>query len=195
MIRLLHGQIHSKDERTIILFVGGVGYHVFVTNALLSNAEASETLDNDETTLYIHTHVREDDITLYGFRTKNELKFFELVLTINGVGPKMALAILNEPPEEIQNAIFSGDIKALTKISGVGKKIAERIILELKNKVEPSEIQPGTSPSQDPDLDEDLVLTLETLGYKRSHIKRVLSGIEEEVTETEDLIRIFLQRV
>jgi len=107
----------------------------------------------------------------------------------------MALAILNEPPEEIQNAIFSGDIKALTKISGVGKKIAERIILELKNKVEPSEIQPGTSPSQDPDLDEDLVLTLETLGYKRSHIKRVLSGIEEEVTETEDLIRIFLQRV
>jgi len=88
MIRLLHGQIHSKDERTIILFVGGVGYHVFVTNALLSNAEASETLDNDETTLYIHTHVREDDITLYGFRTKNELKFFELVLTINGVGPK-----------------------------------------------------------------------------------------------------------
>lgn len=194
MIRLLHGQIHSKDERTIILFVNGVGYHVFVTNALLGQLEKTG-VEDDEITLYIHTHVREDDITLYGFRTKNELKFFELVLTISGVGPKMALAILDEPPEEIQNAIFTGDIKALTKISGVGKKIAERIILELKNKVEPSELEPNQATSADQEVNEDVVMTLETLGYKRSHIKRVLSGVEGEITEAEELIRIFLQRV
>ncbi len=186
MIRLLQGTVQNIEDRTIILLVNGVGYYVFTTNS-------APTEEGEEILLYIHTHVREDDIKLFGFRTKKELKFFELLLTINGVGPKMALAILDEPPEFIQNAIFKEDLHALTKIPGVGKKIAERICLELKSKVDPLDINAPTTPNHEPD--EDVLITLETLGYKRSHIRKVLSGIEEEITETEELIKIFLQRV
>jgi holliday junction DNA helicase RuvA len=184
MIRLLKGTVHSNEDRTIILFVNGVGYHVFVTNNVVEE-------NDEELTLYIHTHVREDDIKLFGFRTKKELSFFELLLTINGVGPKMALEILNEPPELIQNAIFKEDLNCLTKISGVGKKIAERICLELKSKVDP--VDQNSTPIKD--INEDLIVTLESLGYKRHHIKKVISEIDEDITETEEIIRVFLQRV
>lgn len=187
MIRLLQGTVHARDERTIILFVNGVGYYVFVPNDVLVE-------EDEQITLYIHTHVREDDIKLFGFRTKNELKLFELLLGVNGVGPKMALEILNQPPEQIRAAIFNGDLTVLTKIPGVGKKTAERLCLELRNKIEPVEAT-NYSHAQERDLDEEVIITLETLGYKRSHINKVLSSIEEEVTETEELIRIFLQRV
>lgn len=185
MIRLLKGTVQDTDDRTIILFVNGVGYHVFVTNDAVK-------LDGKEISLYIHTHVREDDIKLFGFRTKKELSFFELLLKINGVGPKMALEILNEPPDTIQNAIFNEDLSCLTKISGVGKKIAERICLELKSKVEPTNSQTGQEKERE--VEEDIFITLENLGYKRNHIKKVLNTIDKEVKETEDLIRLFLQK-
>ena len=184
MIRLLQGTVQNLEDRTIILFVNGVGYHVFITN----NTNAK---DDEEITLYIYTHVREDDIKLFGFRTKKELSFFELLLTINGVGPKMAMEILNEPPELIQNAIFKGDLHCLTKVPGVGKKIAERICLELKSKVSPTD--KNYTPAKE--VNEDVIITLESLGYKRTHIKKVISEIKEDITETEELIRVFLQRV
>lgn len=187
MIRFLQGIVKNTEDRAIILFTNGIGYQVLVPNNILVEPD-------EEIELYIHSHIREDQFTLYGFRTKNELKFFELLLTINGVGPKMALEILNEDPEKIQSAILNKDITCLTKISGVGKKIAERLCLELKNKVEPT--NPGDySPTPQTEFDDDVIITLETLGYKRSHINKVLSEIEEEITEAEELIRIFLQRV
>lgn len=186
MIRLLQGQIQSKDLRTIILFVHGVGYHVSVPNSILESSD-------EEITLFIHTHVREDAITLFGFRTKNELSFFELLLTINGIGPKMAMDIMNEPVEKIQNAILSGNIPTLTSISGIGKKTAERMILELKSKIEPSSLNAiGSKTFHEPNS--DLIFALENLGYKRNHIQKVLSEIEGNITDTEELIRIFLQR-
>jgi len=185
MIRLLQGKIHGTEDRTIILLTGGVGYHVFVPNDLLN--------EEGEITLYIHTHVREDQFTLYGFRTQKDLKFFELLLTINGVGPKMAIAILNEPADQIQNAIFTKNIKALTKIPGVGKKIADRIILELKSKVTPVD---GAEPiEEETEIHPDIVTTLEGLGYKRKHITNVLSKMDEKVEEEEEIIRYFLQHV
>lgn len=188
MIRLLQGQVINKEERALTLLVNGVGYYVLVPQDILASAE-------DEMVLHIHTHVREDDISLYGFRSKKELSFFELLLTINGVGPKMALAILNEPAQQLQNAIYVGNIKALTQISGVGKKIAERIILELKSKVVPQEGISEAESFAQKDLDEDVISALESLGYKRHHIKKVLSEVEEELVDTEETIRIFLQRV
>ncbi len=187
MIRLLKGTVHSVEERAIILFTNGIGYQVFVPTSLLEEHD-------EELTLFIHTHIREDQMTLYGFRTKNELNFFELVLTINGVGPKMALAILNEPAQTIQNAIFTGNITALTKVSGVGKKIAERIILELKSKVLPTDLNEQQISSKQTE-NEEAIMALESLGYKRHHIQRVFSQFEEEITETEEIIRVFLKRV
>lgn len=187
MIRFLQGTVHSHEDRTIILLTNGVGYQVFVPDSVLAE-------EDEEISLYIHTHVREDDIKLFGFRTKNELKFFELLLGVNGVGPKMAVEILNQPTDQIKAAIFNGDLTILTRIPGVGKKIAERMCLELRNKIEPVENQ-EYSPASQREVNEDVIITLETLGYKRSHINKVLSSIKEDVSETEDLIRIFLQRV
>lgn len=187
MIRLLQGTVHSIDDRSIILFTNGVGYQVFVPQSLLDEHD-------EELTLFIHSHIREDAMTLFGFRTKNELNFFELLLTINGVGPKMALAILNEPANAIQNAIFSGNITALTKISGVGKKIAERIILELKSKVLPTDLNEQEIGSKQTE-NEEAISALESLGYKRHHIQKVFSEFEEDLIETEEIIRVFLKRV
>ena len=186
VIRLLHGTIHSKEDKSIILLTNGVGYHVFVAQGLLDE-------NDEEITLHIHSHIREDSFSLYGFRTKNELDFFELLLTINGVGPKMALAILDEPANQIQKAIYTGNITALTKISGVGKKIAERIILELKNKVTPSDKE--TPIPSETEIHPDAIDALESLGYKRHHIQKVLSEVEEDVLDVEEWIRVFLRRV
>lgn len=192
MIRLLIGTVHSSEDRALVLLVQGVGYQVFVPDSHL------EYLPEQDLTLHIHSHVREDSFTLYGFRTKKELNLFELLLTINGVGPKMALALLNESPANLESAIFSGNLPALTRIPGVGKKIAERIILELKGKVFPTEDgqfeqknrSMGPNPAQ-----EDAILALESLGYKRHHIQNILTQLDEDITEAEGLIKWFLGRV
>lgn len=184
MIRLLQGNIHSKEKDALTLLTNGVGYHIRVAQDLL-------TLDG-EATLHIYTHVREDRIELFGFRNQNELNFFELLITVKGVGPKLALAILNEPAETIKNAIFNENLKTLTSIPGLGKKTAERMILELKSKVEPSEEAPQNPQIETPP---DVIVTLESLGYKRHHISKVLGEATIELTEEEEIIRYFLQNV
>jgi len=186
MIRLLQGTVYSRDERTIILLTNGVGYYVAIPSAL-------HVEENAELTLFIHTHVREDTFALYGFRTKNELNFFEILLTINGIGPKMAMEILNEPPELIQNAILQENISALTKIPGVGKKIAERIVLELKSKLNATGINLSGKAYLQKGTNEDAITALEGLGYKRNHIQKVFGELADPPEKTEDLIRLFLQ--
>jgi Holliday junction DNA helicase RuvA len=197
MIRLLQGQLHSRDERTIILFVNGVGYHVAVTNAFTAE-------ENEEITLFIHTHVREDAITLYGFRTKNELNFFEILMSVNGIGPKMGMEILSAPAHAVQNAILQGNLSYLTSIPGIGKKIAERMILELKNKLNPSDLlqSSGTASTKPANTsnqaNEEAIAALEGLGYKRNHVTRVLAQADESDTtekSAEELIKFFLKKV
>ena len=186
MIRLLQGKVHSKEARSIILMTGGVGCQVFVSSQILDE-------NDEELTLFIHTHVREDQITLYGFRTQSDMQFYELLLSINGVGPKMALAFANEPAELIQKAILEDDIAFLTRIPGVGKKIAQRLILELKNKV--TGLEASVSKLQSTNSNEEATAALETLGYKRKHIQNVFSSMDREITETEEIIRVFLKSV
>ncbi|MBI4127076.1 Holliday junction branch migration protein RuvA [Candidatus Peregrinibacteria bacterium] len=189
MIRLLKGIVESKEERAIILFVNGVGYHVLAPAELIKTAE-------NEIILHIHTHVREDALALYGFRTKKELSFFELLLTINGIGPKMALEILNQPTDQIQSAIFTGDLTKLTKIPGVGKKIAERLVLELKNKVEPINLNDRKQSNlRHNEINPDVIKALEGLGYKKSQIEKVLSETQEDLQDAESIIRYFLQQI
>jgi holliday junction DNA helicase RuvA len=131
MIASLDGTVASVGTDSLVLEVGGIGYRVFAAPAVLAAAEPGRRLK-------LHTHhlVREDLQALYGFRTVEELGFFGLLLTVTGVGPKVALAILgSRPVAELQLAILAGDEVVLTSISGVGKRLAGRIILELREKV------------------------------------------------------------
>ena len=188
MIRLLQGTVFDRSEKALTLLVNGVGYDVTVPARI--NVEIGT-----ETTLHIHTHVREDTLALFGFENKNELAFFELLITVNGIGPKMALGILDQPIDAIQNAIFTGNIAKLTQTPGVGKKLAERLVLELKGKVDPSNLAPlsQNKASSAFGLDEDAVAALESLGYKRNHIQKIISDLNPDLT-TEERIRVFLQR-
>lgn len=183
MIRLLSGSVAALEEQSLILMVNGVGYQVFVPSSLLAGG-------HEALTLHIHSHIREDAFNLFGFTSRDELVFFEQLLSINGVGPKMALSILDMPIATIQNAIAREDVKTLSAVPGIGKKKAERIILELKNKVNPLAASEGNA-----SIHPDVFITLETLGYKRHHIQKVLSEVEEDIQDVEEWIRVFLKRV
>lgn len=131
MIASVDGIVAGVAADSLVLEVGGIGYRIYVAPAVIATAEPGKRLK-------LHTHhlVREDLQALYGFRTIDELGFFGLLLTVTGVGPRVALAILgSRPVAELQLAILAGDEAVLTSISGVGKRLAGRIILELKEKV------------------------------------------------------------
>lgn len=189
MIRLLKGTIFDRNEKTLTLLVGGVGYYITVPSSL-------ETSVGTEQTLWIHTHVREDILALYGFGTKEDLAFFELLITVNGIGPKMAMEIMNEPASIVQNAIFTGDIQKLTRTPGVGKKLAERLVLELKGKIEPKDLTSLTEKKISlSSYDEDAIAALESLGYKRKQIESAFASLPELPSSTEAWIKAFLQRI
>lgn len=131
MIGLLHGTIEDIQHGKIILDVHGVGYVIHVPQNF-----TDENRLGQEVKLYTHLAVREDALTLYGFATDNQKILFELLVGVSGIGPRLGLSVLSAyKPQEIQSAIAQGNISAFTAISGIGKKNAERIILELKNKV------------------------------------------------------------
>ena len=188
MIAYLSGLIIDKDEKSLTALAGGLGYRVFVTTDLLT-----EVMENQKIQLYIHTAVREDDISLYGFKSKEELKFYEQLLGVSGIGPKMAMDILTTPLSMTKNAILSEDIGLLTKIKGLGKKTAERLCLELKNKIEPVEAFAVSGSGPDSGAHEDAVLALESLGYERYQILRFVSDLPPGVKETEDIVKSFLK--
>lgn len=132
MIRALRGAVLEYAEGQVILDVGGVGYQVFIP----SSAVASLPAAGGEISLFIHTHVREDAIHLYGFPTRLELRMFETLLGVGGIGPKLGLVILSHlSPEAIAHAVASGEERAFTKIPGIGKKTAARMLLELKDRI------------------------------------------------------------
>lgn len=185
MIAHLKGKILAKQNHSLILNGGNIGYLVYTPLSILT-----ENKEKDEIELFIHTHVREDNISLYGFKTLNELNFFKLLLSVSGIGPKIALEIISAPPEIIKTAIFTEDIKTLTKINGVGKKTAERIVLELKNKVEPELHEKGNLKQW---IDQDAVEALINLGYSKYQVVKTLSEIDKKITATEEIIKYFLK--
>lgn len=131
MISYLSGTIYEKEKQSLTLVVGGMGYKIFVPNKLLEESKVEQAIE-----VYTHLQIREDAWELYGFKTRMDLDFFKLLLSVNGVGPKSALHIFNiGTTEEISRAIAESDVAFLTKVSGIGRKTAERMILDLKNKV------------------------------------------------------------
>jgi Holliday junction DNA helicase RuvA len=167
VIAHLTGRIFEKHPNRIVVDVNGVGYDIFVP---LSTFYGLGEVGADAA-LRIHTHVREDALTLYGFTTWLEQELFERLISVSGIGPKVALAVLSGiEPQELTRAIEHGDLARLTAIPGIGKKTAERIVLELKDRLprtRPTAAAAGDESSTAPPVKEDVLSALVNLGYHR----------------------------
>ena len=192
MIGLLRGRLLEKRPNQVILDVGGVGYLVAVP---LSTFAALGDL-HTEVTLLIHTHVREDALALYGFLSAREKHFFELLLGASGVGPSLALKILSGMNvEELVPAIRTGDLARLTKIPGVGRKTAERMVVELKDKLEAVAIESEkTAPPSPAGVEADVKSALLNLGYDERTADAALAEAKREAgtSNFEKLLRVTL---
>jgi holliday junction DNA helicase RuvA len=199
MIGHLRGQLAEKRPNQVIVDVGGVGYQVAVP---LSTFYALGEL-RENVTLLIHTHLREDSISLYGFLTSREKQFFELLLSASGVGPVLALKILSGMSvEELVPAIRTGDLPRLTRIPGVGRKTAERIVVELKDKLaamETPEPERGASRGGTP-LEADVISALLNLGYDSRTAEKAVKDAQSSQESGPDasfeaLLRASLQQL
>lgn len=197
MIGKLKGIIDTISDTNLILDVNGVGYLVFAPQKTLSSLSIGSPA-----TLFIETIVREDSISLYGFSTSSEHEFFNLLTTVQGIGPKAGLAILSAlTPNEISTAILSGDAKIFTTANGIGKKTAERIITELKDKVAKTniniELSTITKTIKPNTIAEDAISALSNLGYTRSQSFETVMKIINKTPNIEmnDLIKLALKEI
>lgn len=161
MIASVEGMVGAIAADSLVIELGGLGYRVFAAPAILATATQGGKLK-------LHTYhlVREDQQALYGFRTAEELGFFNLLLTVTGVGPKVALAIVgSRPTADLQLAILTGDQAVLVSIPGIGKKLAERVIFELKEKVAAAGVAASGSVSGIGSAESEVVAALQALGY------------------------------
>lgn len=178
MISKLRGNIIHKDLNHIVLDVSGVGYKIFISPETLQKIIQ---IKNEEVSFWTHLAVRENALDLYGFAEKKELEFFEMLISISGIGPKSAMAILGiASVDVIRSAVSSGDTSYLTKVSGIGRKNAEKIVLELKDKLGKDE----EFDALDLQEESDVVETLKALGYRPNEIREVLKKIPKEATGT-----------
>ena len=188
MIASLSGKIESLNSDAAIINVGGVGFRVYMpTSALTTIGRAGDTVK-----VYTHMHVREDNIALYGFPTADELWLFETLLGVTGLGPKLSMAMLSAlTPDQIRMAIATGSTDMLDMIPGIGKKVASRIILELKDK-----IGAGFAITSTPETKEnaDVLAALTTLGYSAAEaVKAVASLPADKKLKLEERVKLALQ--
>jgi len=187
MIYSLSGKLAVKTQFFIIIETSGIGFKVFVSRRTINKLPKI----NSKAKIFCHTHVKQDGIELYGFYDKTEMEVFELLTSITGVGPKMALKILSViKPEELMSAVNKNRADLLTKISGVGKKTAERIILELKDKIATKESEEIISTLE---IDIDISEALKRMGYKRNEINEAIKSISSKIKEPEERIRAALK--
>lgn len=184
MIGSIRGKVQFKSTSYIILDANGVGYKVSVTPPLLLSLK-----QNQDITLVIHTYVREDQISLYGFQTLPELEFFELLLTVSGVGPKSAIGIMSLASlDMIKSAIVSEDPSVFTKVSGIGRKTAERVIVELKEKLRGEASSAPVAREHSDALD-----ALIALGYSQQEAREALKTVPKEVSDLQSKIKLALK--
>lgn len=189
MIAYLKGKLAIKSEEYIILEVQGIGYKIY-----MSKTAIDELKDEKEVKVYTYLKVREDDISLFGFNTNEELHMFELLISVGGIGAKSAITILsNITPSKFALAVITNDVNTLKKLQGIGPKTAQRIILELKDKIKTEE---AMDLSDNKEIDEqikqeenaeELIQALQVLGYRRYEINTILPKIKAE--NLEDKIR------
>lgn len=187
MIATLNGKLQVRGDDAVIVNVGGVGFRVRVPSRLLADLGAT----GSEVQLFTHLHVREDDLSLYGFATEDELRLFETLLTVNGIGPKVALGVLSAAPAEtLRLAIAQGNVEALTAVPGIGKKTAQRLVLELKGKIEVAGI--GEIGGLEP-ADQDVMNALINLGFSAMDAARAARAVAPSAKTSEERIRQALQ--
>ena len=190
MFYYLNGTVAALDANLAVIDCGGVGYGCFTTGYTLSQLQVGK-----QQKLFTYCHIREDAFDIYGFSTKDELNCFLRLIGVSGVGPKVALAILSAlTPSQFSLAVVTGDEKSLTMAQGVGKKMAQRIILELKDKV--SDDLQGTSVSVSSvaapaggNKVAEATAALASLGYSQSEIGQALKGIDLDKLSVEDIVR------
>ena len=171
MIGFLSGKIISLKPTKVLLDVNGVGYAVFIS------INTFEKISNKEkVSLYVHTNVKEDSITLYGFHNESEKEIFELLISISGIGPKLALGVLSGiQTDDLKDAILNGDVSRIVAIPGIGKKTADRLILELKSKVGDVRVEGERNVPQG--VKQEAVSALTTLGYNYATSEKIVRQV------------------
>ncbi len=183
MISYIRGKVISQNERSLVIDVGGLGYQIATTPETLGRARIGE-----EFTLNTYLAVREDALDLYGFLSLEERDFFLLLLLVSGIGPKSALSILSITSiDTLKKAIGTGDTSYLTKVSGIGRKTAEKIVLELRDK-----LRAGVDMKETPGAlraESDVLEALKAIGYSQNEARDALKAIAPEITDTNARIK------
>lgn len=199
MISFIKGELVDIDQDKVVVECNNMGFNIFVTSQFISKIGST----GKEVKLYTHMSVREDGITLFGFERKEELKAFKLLITVSGIGPKGALAVLSVMTvEELKLAIMANDAKAISKTPGIGAKTASKVILDLKDKFDVDEVFVNmnltgdvTADSDEFSADNDAVLALIALGYSKSEavngVRKALKNSEN--ADADELIRLALK--
>ncbi len=198
MYYYVYGTVAEITPNLAVIDCGGIGYACATTNYTLAQLKRGE-----KAKLFTYLHVREDIFDLYGFSTQSELSSFKMLLGVSGVGPKAALAILSSTtPDQLALSIVTGDEKALTCAPGIGKKIAQRIILELKDKLakeqsafDASGASAAVSATVRSDKASEAAAALAVLGYSPQDVRTALKGIDAEALPLEEIIRQALKRM
>lgn len=186
MIAHLSGKILFHKNSLVILDVGGVGYKISI-------ASKKELQDGELANYFIHQHIREDASDLYGFGSYEELGLFEQLISVNGVGPKVGMLIMaSTDPNKIVRAILNEDLTFFQSISGIGKKVASRIILDLKSKITGIESEGIIGHS---DESNEVLDALQSLGYKNIEVAKLYSKIPDECSTTEDKVRWLIKNI
>ena len=194
MIAYVKGKLDTKTNTFVVIDIQGIGYRVFMP------AKSIENLGEigQEVKVYTHYYVREDNISLYGFSSNEELRMFELLISVSGVGAKSAITMLSEiSPSSFALAVITDDISKLVKIPGVGKKTAARIILELKDKLK-TENTIETAEEVNVEIEKDnntneAIAALQVLGYTRKEVEKVFEKIDTKKLELEEIIKMALK--
>ncbi len=182
MIYKITGKLLERELGYAVIEAGGIGYKVFATAETLNTITKNSS---KEVSLWTRLSIKEDAWDLYGFLEKEEMELFDLLISISGIGPKTGISVLNASSiENLKTAIASGDTSYLTKISGIGRKIAEKIIFELKEKV-------GGSKEAEKAMqgDSDVLLALQSLGYNERDAREAVKKLPKEVTGTSNRIK------
>ena len=191
MLAYLKGSLEMKSKNYLVIDVGGLGYKVFMSeNAINTIGEIGETIK-------VHTYyrVREDDISIYGFKTIEELRMFELLLSVSGVGAKSALVMLScIEPSDFAIAVISNDVKVLTQIPGIGAKSAQRIILELKDKLKSQQLEEQAEAKQSKSAKtsenvQEAISGLMVLGFTKKDIEKAFEHLDVDNLSVEDMIK------
>jgi Holliday junction DNA helicase RuvA len=188
VIARLTGTIATLGKDSMVVQVGGLGLGVFVPQTLLDG----QVQAGQEVTLFTHLHVRENELTLYGCGSEEELALFRLLLGVSGIGPKVALAILSSlPPDRLKAAIAQEDVATLARVPGIGPKTARKLVFDLKDKVA-VEVMPGEPLPVLTEADADLIAALTVLGYSVAEAQEAIRSLPREPLPLEERVRLAL---